>query len=81
MVKTLFMKELHGFQKLQLVNLLAEETITYYKLIGYSASVEECTQCNNRIKQIQKELDSRIPADERNILQREHRSAPLEYSF
>ena len=75
------MEELHGFQKLQLVKLLAEETKAYYKLIGFSASVEECTQCNNRIKEIQKELDSRIPADERNILQREHRSAPLEYSF
>ncbi len=75
------MKELHGFQKLQLVNLLAEETITYYKLIGYEASVEECTQCNNRIKQIQKELDSRTNPEERNILQQEYRLVPREYSF
>jgi hypothetical protein len=59
------MEELHDFQPSQLANLLAKETITYYKLIGYGASVEECTQCNSRIKEIQMELDSRRnPAEE-----------------
>jgi hypothetical protein len=72
------MDELQDFPPSQLIRLLAAETITYYKLIGYGASVEECTQCNNRIKKIQTELDSRRNADERNILQR---SATAEYSF
>jgi len=64
------MKELHDFQTSQLINLLAKETINYYKLVGYGASVEECTQCNNSIKQIQMELDSRRNLEEINILQR-----------
>jgi len=75
------MKELQDFQPLQLVNLLAEQTITYYKLIGYGASVEECTQCNDRINQIQKELASRRNPEERDILERQYAAAEPEYSF
>lgn len=75
------MKELQDFQPLQLSNLLAKETVTYYKLIGYGSSVEECTQCNERIKQIQRELESRRDPEERNILQRRNVSAIPKYSF
>jgi len=75
------MKELQDFQPLQLSNLLAKETVMYYKLIGYGSSVEECTQCNDRIKQIQRELESRRDPEERNILQRRNVSAAAEYSF
>ncbi len=75
------MKELQDYQPLQLSNLLAKETVTYYKLIGYGSSVEECTQCNDRIKQIQRELESRRNPEERNILQRRHAPAAPEYSF
>ena len=78
---TSFMKELHGFQTSQLLNLLAKETINYYKLVGYGASVEECTQCNNGIKHIQMELESRRIKEEKNILQSENISAPVEYSY
>ena len=74
------MKELHDFQTSQLINLVAQETINYYKLVGYSASVEECTQCNNRIKQIQMELASRRNQDEINILERHPISEHLEYA-
>ena len=76
-----YMKELHDFQTSQLLNLLAKETINYYKLIGYGASVEECTQCNNGIKQIQKELASRRTKEEKNIFQRENMSEHVEYSY
>ena len=75
------MKELHDFQTSQLVNLLAKETINYYKLVGYGASVEECTQCNNSLKQIQMELESRRVKEEKNIFQRQNISAPPEYSY
>ena len=75
------MKELQDFQPLQLTTLLAKETVTYYKLIGYGSSVEECTQCNDRIKQIQRELESRRNPEERNILQPRHIPAASEYSF
>ena len=75
------MKELHDFQTPQLLNLLAKETINYYKLIGYGASVEECTQCNTTIKQIQMELESRRTKEEKNIFQRQNISAPVEYSY
>ena len=75
------MKELHDFQTSQLVNLLAKETINYYKLVGFGATVEECTQCNNGIKQIQKELESRRSNDERIIFQRQSISEPAEYSY
>ena len=71
------MKQLHEFQTAQLAILLAKETINYYKLVGYGASVEECTQCNNRIKQIEHELRSRRNKEERNILQRQNVSAPF----
>ena len=74
------MNELQDYQPLQLSNLLAKETVTYYKLIGYGSSVEECTQCNERIKQIQLELESRRNPEERNILQRRHTPAAPEYS-
>jgi hypothetical protein len=67
------MEELQDFSPSQLVNLLAKETISYYKLVGYGASVEECTQCNNRIKQIEKELDSRRGLEEKKLFQRESR--------
>ena len=75
------MEELHDFQTSQLVNLLAKETINYYKLIGFGATVEECTQCNNGIKQIQKELESRRSNEERIIFQRQSISEPAEYSY
>jgi hypothetical protein len=64
------MEALQDFQPSQLVRLLAKETITYYKLVGYGASVEECTQCNNRIKQIEKELDSRRNLEEKKLFER-----------
>ena len=75
------MKELQDFQPSQLVNLLAQETITYYKLIGDDASVEDCTQCNNRIRQIEMELNSRRDPHERNILNRQYKSPSAEYSI
>ena len=75
------MKELQDFQPLQLTNLLAHETIAYYKLIGDDASVEECTQCNERIRQIERELESRRDPHERNILNRQYKLSPPEYSF
>jgi hypothetical protein len=74
------MNELHDFQTSQLLNLLAKETINYYKLIGYDASVEECTQCNNEIKQIQMELESRRTKEEKNVFKHQNISAPVEYS-
>ena len=75
------MKELHDFQTAQLLNLLAKETINYYKLIGYGASVEECTQCNNRIRQFQMELESRRSKEEKNIFADQNTSKPVEYSY
>ena len=75
------MKEFQDFQPSQLVNLLAKETISYYKLIGDDASVEECTQCNDRIRQIELELDSRRDPQERNILKRQYKTPSPEYSF
>jgi len=75
------MKELQNFQPSQLVNLLAEETILYYKLIGDGASVEECTQCNDRIRQIEIELNTRRDPQERNILNRQYKLPTPEYSF
>lgn len=75
------MKEYQDFQPTQLVNLLAQETISYYKLIGDGASVEECTQCNDRIRQIETELGSRRDPQERNILNRQYQMPSPEYSF
>ena len=75
------MKEFQDFQPSQLVNLLAQETISYYKMIGDDASVEECTQCNNRIRQIEMELDSRRDPQKKNILNRQYKAASSEYSF
>lgn len=75
------MKEYQDFQPTQLVNLLAQETISYYKLIGDGASVEECTQCNDRIRQIETELGSRRDPQERNILNRQYQMSSPEYSF
>ena len=75
------MNELQDFPSAQLVNLLAEQTISYYKLIGDNASVEECTQCNDRIRQIEIELDSRRDPHERNILTRQYKLPSPEYSF
>jgi hypothetical protein len=72
------MTELKDFQPSQLVKLIAQETISYYRLIGDGASVEECTQCNSWIKQIELELDSRRDQEEKKILRQ--RSSPLEYS-
>lgn len=74
------MDELHDFQTVQLVQLLAKETINYYKLIGYGVSVEECTQCNGRIRQIEMELASRRNNEEK-IIFRQNRSEPVEYSY
>ena len=71
------MKELFEFQTAHLANLLAKETINYYKLVGFGASVEECTHCNDRIKQIEEELRSRRNKEERNIFQRQNVSAPF----
>lgn len=73
-----FMKELHDLQTAELKNLIARETIAYYKLVGYGASVEECTQCNARIKQIEMELDSRRMQEEKNMFQPQNVSAPTE---
>lgn len=64
------MEALQDFQLSELVHLLAKETLTYYKLVGYGASVEECAQCNNRIKQIEKELESRRNVEEKKLFQR-----------
>ena len=75
------MKEFKDFQPLQLMNLLAQETISYYKLIGDEASVEECTQCNDKIREIEMELNSRRDPHERNILNREYKISSPEYSF
>jgi hypothetical protein len=75
------MKELQDFQPSQLANLLAHETIAYYKLIGDDASVEECTQCNYRIRQIEMELESRRDLHERNILNRQYKPESPEYSY
>ena len=75
------MKELQDFQPSQLISLLAKETISYYKLMGGGASVEECAQCNNRIAQIRRELDARRSSDEKNIPLRKNVAAPHEYSF
>lgn len=75
------MDELHDFQTSQLVNLLAKETINYYKLVGFGASVEECTQCNNGIKRIEMELESRRAKEEKIIFQHQNRSTPAEYSY
>ena len=66
------MEALQDFQPSQLARLLAKETISYYKLVGYGASVEECTQCNNRIKQIEKELDSRRNPEEKKMFERHY---------
>jgi len=63
------MNELKDFQSVQLMNLIAQETINYYKLVGYGASVEECTQCNERIKKIRSELDSRRNAEDSILFQ------------
>jgi hypothetical protein len=73
-IKYSFMKDFRDFQPPQLVNLLAQETISYYKLIGDDASVEECTQCNDRIRQIEMELDSRRNPHDRNILDHQYKS-------
>jgi len=73
------MLNLQDFQPSQLVNLIAQETRSYYRLIGDGASVEECTQCNSRIKQIEMELDSRRNQEEKSITSRQ--PAPLEYSY
>jgi len=75
------MDELNDFQTSQLVNLLAKETINYYKLVGYGVSVEECAQCNSRIKQIEKELESRRNQTEKIIFKRQDVSEPVEYSY
>ena len=64
------MEALQDFQPSQLIRLLAKETVTYYKLVGYGASVDECTQCNARIKQIEKELAARRYTEEEKMLQR-----------
>jgi len=80
-IKYPFMKEFQDFQPSQLVSLLAQETISYYKLIGDDASVEECTHCNNRIRQIEMELDSRRDPQKKNILNRQYQAASSEYSF
>lgn len=68
------MEALQDFQPAELVHLLAKETITYYKLVGYGASVEECIQCNTRIKQIEMELDSRRNLEEKKLF---HRYSPV----
>jgi len=50
-------------------------------LIGDDASVEECTQCNDKIRQIEMELNSRRDPEERNILNRQYKTPSPEYSF
>jgi len=75
------MRELQDFQSSQLMSLLAKETISYYKLMGDAANVEECTQCNYRINQIRRELDLRKNPGKKNISLRKNVSAPHVYSF
>ena len=53
------MTEVNNSQITALKELLAKETINYYKLVGYGASIEECRACNGRIKQMESELESR----------------------
>jgi len=73
------MKELNTIQTSKLVSLLAEETINYYKLVGYGASIEECRQCNHGIKQIEIELNSRRNSE--NILHPEVMNEPAEFTL
>ena len=73
------MKELNTIQTSKLVSLLAEETINYYKLVGYGASIEECRQCNHGIKQIEIELNSRRNSE--NILHPEVIIEPAEFTL
>ena len=75
------MKKLQDFQPSQLMSLLTKETILYYKMMGDGASVEECTQCNDRIAQIRVELDSRRHPTEKNISLQKKVSARPEYHF
>jgi len=63
------MEALQDFQPSELAHLLAKETITYYKLVGYGASVDECSQCNIRIKQIEMELESRRDPEGKKLFQ------------
>jgi hypothetical protein len=75
------MKKLQDFQPSHLMSLLAKETISYYKLMGDGASVEECTQCNNRIAQIRREIESRKNPDEKNIPLRKMDLRPMNIHF
>jgi len=75
------MKKLQDFQSSQLMSLLAKETISYYKMMGDGASVEECTQCNDRIAQIRVELASRRNPTEKNISLQKNVTARPEYRF
>ena len=76
-----FMSELKDFQSAQLLTLLTKETISYYKLLGYDANEEKCTQCINRINGIRSELESRRNSGGEKIFQRRSIAAPSNYSF
>lgn len=75
------MKEVGNCQITELKALLAKETINYYKLVGYGASIEECRECNGRIMQMEEELKSRRNRTEDNLLTRPYELATAEYSF
>ena len=75
------MKKLQDFQPSQLMSLLTKETISYYKMMGDGASVEECTQCSDRIAQIRVELASRRNPTEKNISLPKNVTTRPEYHF
>jgi|GEM_PF-1718268 len=75
------MSELKDFQSAQLLTLLTQETISYYKLVGHGASEEKCTQCISRINGIRAELNSRRNSGGENIFQHRSMAVPSHYSF
>jgi len=79
--KNHFMTEVNNFQITDLNVLLAKETINYYKLVGYGASIEECRECNGRIKQMEAELASRRDPHNNDLLNRHYELSTAEYSF
>lgn len=72
------MKKLRNFPTQQLNTLLARETVNYYKLVGFGASIEECIECNNGIKEIQTELELRRNHEENNMLLHAESPAAIE---
>jgi hypothetical protein len=75
------MTEVNNFQITMLKEQLAKETINYYKLVGYGAGIEECRECNSRIKQMEVELESRRDLYVNDLLKRQYEFSPTEHSF